>query len=77
MWFTRQIKNNDSGQSTDQEYDVEPTMVEVKVQISQNFRDDHPILGRHVHAHQQHRGTEVHAHNLAQNKDDYVARLAR
>jgi len=51
--------------------------LEVKVQISQNFCDDHPILGRHVHAHQQHRGAEVHAHYLAQNQDDYVARLAR
>lgn len=75
--LARQVENDDGGQGADQEYDIEPTVIEIKVQIAQHLCDDHPVLGWHIHAHQQHRGTEVHAHDLAQNQHDYVARLAR
>lgn len=49
-----QVEEEDAGQGADQEDDVEPAVVEVKLQLSQNLRDDGAVLQRHAHAHQQH-----------------------
>lgn len=54
------IKEEDAGQGADQEDDVEPTVVEVELQLSQNLGHDGAILQRHAHTHQQYRGDKIH-----------------
>lgn len=72
----QQINYSDCGQSADQKDHIEPAMVEVEVQSAQHLGDDDAILRRHVHAHQQNRRAEVHAHNLGHDKHNDVRRFA-
>ena len=55
------VEEEDAGESADQEDDVEPAVVEIKLQLPQDLGDDGAILQRHTHAHEQHRRHKVHA----------------
>lgn len=63
LWglFVSQIEEQDAGEGTDQEDDIEPAMVEVELQLPEDLGDDGAVLQGHAHADQQHRGHEVHA----------------
>lgn len=56
-----QVEEEDAGQSADQENDVKPAVVEIELQLPQDFGDDAAVLQRHAHAHEQHRRHKVHA----------------
>lgn len=66
LWclFVSQIEEQYAGKSADQEDDIKPSMVEVELQFSQDFRDYSAVLQRHAHPDQQHGRDEVHAHYL-------------
>lgn len=66
LWclFVGQIEEEYAGESTDQEDDIEPTVIEVELQLSKNLGDYGAVLQRHAHSDQQHRGDEVRAHYL-------------
>lgn len=55
-----QIKEEDAGQSADQEDDIKPAVIEVELQLSQNLCHNGAILQWHAHTHQQHRWHEIH-----------------
>lgn len=55
-----EIKEEDARQGADQEDDVKPTVVEVELQLSQNFGHNGAILQRHAHTHQQHGWYKIH-----------------
>lgn len=74
--LVQHIDYADRRQRTDQKYHIEPPVIEVKVQTAQHLGDDYPVLGWHVHAHQQHRRAEVHAHDLRHHQHNDVRRLA-
>lgn len=62
--FVSQIEEQYAGESTDQEDHIEPTVVEVELQLPEDFGDYGAVLERHAHSDQQHGGDEVHAHYL-------------
>lgn len=45
------VEEEDAGESADQEDDVKPAVVEIKLQLPQDFGDDAAVLQRHTHAH--------------------------
>ena len=45
------VHENDARESTNQENDVEPSMIEAKLKFAQNLRYDYSILSWHVHSH--------------------------
>lgn len=55
-----QIQKADGGERTDQEDDIEPAVVEVELQVSENLRYDYPILRGHVHAYQENGRHKMH-----------------
>ena len=57
----RYVQEDDTRQSADEEYDVEPTMVEAELELAEDLGYDHSILGRHVHSHEQDCGNKVHS----------------
>lgn len=74
--FAGQIQYNNGSEGADQKYNIEPTVIEVEVQIAKDFCNNHTILGWHIHAHQQNWWAEIHAHNLTQNQYNNVAWFA-
>lgn len=70
------VEDSHGNNSTDEEYDVKPSVVEVEVDVSQNLRDDNTEIGRQVHPHQQHTGHKIHAHDLGQEEHQQVTRLS-
>ena len=40
------VQEDDAEHGTDQENHVEPAVIEVELQVSQNFRDYHPMESR-------------------------------
>lgn len=52
-------------------------MVKIEVESAEDFGDDHAVLGRHVHPHQQDGRAKVHAHDLRQHQHYDVRRFAR
>lgn len=43
-------------------------MVKIELEVTEHLRYNNPVLGGHVHPHEQHRGDEVHAHYLGQHQ---------
>jgi len=70
-----EIEKKHGKSGSDEKHEVEPSVVEVKLEISQHRGDDSPVLGGHVHSHQDHHGREVHAHDLREEKHDYIRAL--
>lgn len=70
-----QVQEADGGDGGQEEDQVEPSVIEVELQVSKHLCDDRAILLRHVHPHQDNRGQEVHAHDLGQHEDDDDGRL--
>lgn len=56
-----QVEEEDAGESADQEDDVKPAVVEVKLQFSQYLSHYSAVLQRHAHPHQEHRRHKIHA----------------
>lgn len=52
-------------------------MEKVELQAAEHLGDDDPVLGRHVHANENDRRAEVHAHELRQDEHDDVGRFTR
>lgn len=52
-------------------------MIEIEMQSAEYFSDNDPIFGWHIHTHQQHRRTKIHAHNLCENQHNDVRRFTR
>lgn len=73
--FVSQVEEEYAGQGADQEDDVEPAVVEVELQLSEDLRDDGAVLQWHAHSDQQHGRDEVHAHYLCQQQDNDIGRL--
>lgn len=67
--------DGDGADGCHQEHDIEPPMVEVELEVTQDFGDDGAILHGHVHPHEQHHRDEVHTHDLGQKQDDEVGAL--
>lgn len=55
-----QVEEEDAGQSTDEEDHIKPAVVEIKLQLSQDFCYDGAVFQGHAHAHEQHRGHKIH-----------------
>ena len=57
LWclFVSEIEEEDAGQGANQENDVEPAVVEVELQLSQNLCHNGAIFQWHAHTHQQDR----------------------
>ena len=70
-----EVEQGEGGRGGDEEGDVEPSVVEVELQVPQHRGDDGPVLGRHVHPHQHHHGCEVHAHDLGEKENEDVRAL--
>lgn len=63
LWclLVSQVEEQDAGERADQEDHIEPAVVEVELQLPEDFGDDGAVLQGHAHSDQQHRGDEVHA----------------
>lgn len=72
MLFMREIQHEYAGQGAHKKYDVKPSMIKVELQIAKDLRDYCPILGRHVHPHEQDTRAKVHAHYLGKNQHNDV-----
>lgn len=74
--FMGQVEEEDAGESADQEDDVKPAVVEVKLQFSQYLSHYSAVLQRHAHPHQEHRRHKIHAHDLSQDEHNDIGGLA-
>lgn len=74
--FVGEVEEEDAGEGADEEDDVEPSVVEVELQLSQNFGHDGAILQRHAHPHEENRRHKVHPHNLSQDQHYNIGGLA-
>ena len=70
-----EVEQGEGGGSRDEEGDVKPAVIEVELQVAEHGGDDGPVLGRHVHPHQDHHRGEVHAHDLGEEEDKDVGAL--
>jgi hypothetical protein len=52
--------------SSHQEHDIEPPVVEVKLQLAEDFSNDGTVLYWHVHPHKQDHRHKVHSHDLGE-----------
>lgn len=57
-------------QSAGDENEVEPAVIEAKVNVAQQFRDDGAVLQGQRHAHQEHGGHKVHALHVTHHQCD-------
>lgn len=62
LWrlLVSQIEEQYAGEGADQEDDIKPTVVEVKLKLPKDFCDDGAVFWGHAHSDQQYRGHEVH-----------------
>ena len=82
-----QVQQGQGGGGRDQESDIKPPgdvvgeysteddelpVVEVKLKITKDRGDDGSVLWWHVHPHQHHHGSEVHPHDLREEKDQNI-----
>lgn len=50
--FVSQIEEQYAGESTDQEDHIKPTVIEVELQLSEDFGDYGAVFQRHAHSNQ-------------------------
>lgn len=79
LWclLVSQVEEQDAGERADQEDHVEPAVVEVELQLPEDFGDDGAVLQGHAHADQQHRGDEVHALEVKQASPHVTLHVVR
>ena len=55
------VEKDDAWEGADEEYDIEPAMVEAELELTEDFCDDHSVLSWHVHSHEKNWRDEIHA----------------
>jgi hypothetical protein len=71
----RHVQHPHGNDRTDEEYNIEPSMIKVEMYVSQDFGDDDSEIRGEVHPHEQDARDEVHAHYLGEDQNQQVAGL--
>mmetsp|Transcript_50306 Transcript_50306/g.157154 ORF Transcript_50306/g.157154 Transcript_50306/m.157154 type:complete len:338 (-) Transcript_50306:1179-2192(-) len=67
-----EVEDSEEEESTQDENKVEPLMVELELDVSENVCDCLAIHQRQIHPHQQYGRHEIHAHHPCHEQDEHV-----